>query len=153
MTDLDGTTTLYERVGGEPYFRALVDRFYKEVERDPLLRPLYPPNLEPGKTNLAGFLAQYWGGPPHYSARRGHPRLRMRHARFAIGRLQRDAWLRHMTDAVHTSSASPADAAALIAYFDSAAAMLVNRFETPLPTRASELHLLQQLDQDTPPPD
>ena len=31
------------------------------------------------------FLAQYWGGPPDYSAEKGHPRLRMRHAPFAIG--------------------------------------------------------------------
>jgi hemoglobin len=151
MTEPDGTT-LYARVGGEPFFRALVDRFYEAVERDPLLRPLYPPNLEPGKTNLAGFLAQYWGGPPRYSARRGHPRLRMRHARFPIGRPQRDAWLRHMTDAARTSSASPEDVAALIAYFESAATMLVNRFDAPVPTSASELHVLQQLDPGTPPP-
>ncbi len=152
MTTRDGTT-LYARVGGEPFFRALVGRFYQAVERDALLRPLYPANLEPGKTNLAGFLAQYWGGPPDYSARRGHPRLRMRHARFAIGRPQRDAWLRHMTDAVHASSASPEDAAALVAYFESAAAMLVNRFETPVPTGASELHVLHQAEPGPPRPD
>jgi hemoglobin len=152
MTDSNGTT-LYRRVGGEPFFQALVGRFYEAVERDPVLRPLYPRNLEPGKANLAAFLAQYWGGPAHYSARRGHPRLRVRHARFAIGRSQRDAWLRHMTDAVHASAASPDDAVALIAYFESAAAMLVNRFEAPVPTGASELHVLQHLDPGTPPPD
>ena len=43
------------------------------------------------------FLAQYWGGPPTYSEERGHPRLRMRHAPFVIGTLERDAWLRHMS--------------------------------------------------------
>jgi hemoglobin len=107
-------STLYARVGGAPYFVALVDRFYEGVERDPALRPLYPADLEPGKANLAGFLAQYWGGPPDYSARRGHPRLRMRHFRFAIGTRERDAWLRHMAAAVHESHASPEDAQALV---------------------------------------
>jgi hemoglobin len=77
----------------------------------------------------------------------------MRHARFAIGRPQRDAWLRHMTDAVHASLASPDDAAALIAYFESAAAMLVNRFDIPVATSAGELHVLQHLDPGTPSPD
>ena len=57
-----------------------------------------------------------------------------------------------MTDAARTSSASPEDVAALIAYFESAATMLVNRFDAPVPTSASELHVLQQLDPGTPPP-
>jgi hemoglobin len=118
--------SLYDRVGGDAYFTELVDRFYDRVEADPVLRPLYPPDLTPGKTNLAEFLAQYWGGPPSYSARRGHPRLRMRHFRFAIGARERDAWVNHMTDAVRRSPASPADSQALIDYFERAATMLIN---------------------------
>jgi hemoglobin len=120
-------SSLYDRVGGEAYFVALVDRFYERVERDPVLRPLYPADLEPGKANLAGFLGQYWGGPPDYSARRGHPRLRMRHFRFPIGEPERDAWVRHMAAAVRESEAAPEDADALVEYFAGAAAMLVNR--------------------------
>jgi hemoglobin len=119
--------SLYDRVGGEPYFVALVERFYDRIERDPLLRPIYPPNLEPGKANLAAFLAQYWGGPPTYSARRGHPRLRMRHVRFPIGTRERDAWVQRMVEAVSESPASPADVEALVAYFERAATMLINR--------------------------
>ena len=46
------------------------------------------------------FLEQYWGGPRTYSDRRGHPRLRMRHAGFRIGERERDAWLHHMRVAV-----------------------------------------------------
>jgi hemoglobin len=120
-------STLYDRVGGASYFLALVDRFDDGVERDPALRPLYPADLRPGKANLAGFLAQYWGGPPDYSARRGHPRLRMRHFRFAIGTRERDAWVRHMAAAVLESQASPEDAQALVEYFEGAATMLVNQ--------------------------
>jgi hemoglobin len=46
------------------------------------------------------FLEQYWGGPTTYSEQRGHPRLRMRHAPFAIGEVERDVWLKHMKSAV-----------------------------------------------------
>ena len=46
------------------------------------------------------FLEQYWGGPRTYSDQRGHPRLRMRHAPFRIGYIERDAWLRCMHTAV-----------------------------------------------------
>lgn len=119
--------TVYRRVGGLPFFVALVERFYAAAEADPVLRPLYPDDLGPGKANLAGFLAQYWGGPPAYSARRGHPRLRMRHGGFAIGERERDAWVGHMTAAVAAADVEAAVAEALVAYFRDAADMLVNQ--------------------------
>ncbi|GLZ13579.1 globin [Actinomadura sp. NBRC 104425] len=93
--------TFYEAVGGEETFRRLVHRFYQGVAEDPLLRPLYPEeDLGPAEERLRLFLIQYWGGPNTYSRRRGHPRLRMRHAPFVIGEAERDAWLKHMRDAV-----------------------------------------------------
>jgi hemoglobin len=120
--------TLYARVGGDQFFFDLVDRFYDRVESDTLLRPLYPDDLAPSRRHLAMFLAQYWGGPPHYNNERGHPRLRMRHVPFAIGPAERDAWLRHMLEAVASSGAEPADREALRFYFESAATSLINRF-------------------------
>ena len=131
--------SLYDRVGGEPFFFDLVDRFYVAVASDALLRPLYPADLSPSRRHLALFLAQYWGGPPTYNAERGHPRLRMRHVPFAIGPAERDAWLRHMLAAVESSSADAADRSALRAYFETAASSLVNRFPehgAPLATLA-----------------
>ena len=119
--------SLYQRVGGHAYFTALVESFYASMGDDPLLRPLYPTNLAPGKANLAGFLAQYWGGPPLYTAKRGHPRLRMRHFRFTIGPHERNAWVGYMVEAIRNSPASPADAEALTAYFENAATMLINQ--------------------------
>jgi hemoglobin len=91
----------YQRIGGEPTFRSLVDRFYAGVATDPVLRPLYPEqDLAPAADRLALFLIQYWGGPTTYSDTRGHPRLRMRHVPFVIGAAERDAWLRHMRQAL-----------------------------------------------------
>jgi len=119
--------TLYERVGGENWFRELVERFYAGVEGDPVLRRLYPDDLGPPKDHLAGFLIQYWGGPTTYSDTRGHPRLRMRHAPFSIGLAERDAWYAHMAVAVRAGSLGPEDEADVLTYFEKAADHLVNR--------------------------
>ena len=98
-------TTVFEVVGGQPFFDALVERFYARVEVDPTLRPLYPADLGPGMRALALFLGQYWGGPPTYSAEKGHPRLRMRHAPFVIADRERDAWLAAMLAALDDADA------------------------------------------------
>ena len=91
----------YEAVGGEETFRRIVGRFYAEVAKDEVLRPLYPEqDLGPAEERLRLFLIQYWGGPHTYSDQRGHPRLRMRHVPFTIGPIERDAWLRCMRIAV-----------------------------------------------------
>jgi hemoglobin len=97
----DRADTFYEAIGGEPTFRKLVDTFYAGVATDPVLRALYPEDdLAPAADRLRTFLIQYWGGPTTYSDERGHPRLRMRHAPFAINSSARDAWLRHMRAAL-----------------------------------------------------
>jgi hemoglobin len=116
----------YERWGGEAFFTALIERFYAGVAVDPLLKPMYPDDLTESKTHLALFFMQYWGGPRHYSEQRGHPRLRMRHAPFAIGTAQAEAWLRHMTKAVHSAGLAPADEEELLDYVNMAAHNLIN---------------------------
>lgn len=121
---------VYDAVGGQPFFDDLVDRFYQGVEGDPLLRPLYPDDLAAPRRRLALFLGQYWGGPTTYSDERGHPRLRLRHARFTVRRAERDAWLRHMRAAVDAVVAErhihPAIEARMLDYFGMAAEGLVN---------------------------
>jgi hemoglobin len=120
--------SLYEAAGGMPFFEALVDRFYDGVDADPDLRPIYPePDLAGARHRLTLFLAQYWGGPSTYDIERGHPRLRMRHAPFAIGPAQRDAWLGHMRAAIASVAPQPDIAARLEAYFGMAAEAMRNR--------------------------
>ncbi|MGO8875706.1 MAG: globin [Acidimicrobiales bacterium] len=126
--------SLYERVGGRDWFDALVARFYAGVESDPVLRPLYSKDLTESREHLAMFLAQYFGGPPHYNEVRGLPRLRMRHARFSIGTPEHDAWLRHMQAAVRAGGLTETDEAAVLNYFVSAAAMLRNEQAAGDPT-------------------
>ncbi|MBW8484197.1 globin [Actinomadura parmotrematis] len=119
--------TFYEAVGGEETFRRLVRRFYQGVADDPLLRPLYPEeDLGPAEDRLRLFLIQYWGGPNTYSRERGHPRLRMRHVPFVIGEAERDAWLRHMRDAVDELGLPDQLSGMLWDYFTMAARSMVN---------------------------
>ena len=113
---VQGEVTLYDAVGGMPFFEALVDRFYDGVQGDPALLALYPEpqDLGPARHKLTLFLAQYWGGPTTYHEERGHPALRMRHAPFPIGIEERDRWLTHMRAAVSAMDPPPdvADGAA-----------------------------------------
>ncbi|MDY7102543.1 MAG: globin [Actinomycetota bacterium] len=118
--------TVYERMGHE-FFVDLARGFYERVAADDVLRALYPDDLEGARQRLEGFLVQYWGGPADYSAERGHPRLRMRHGPFAIGPVERDAWLENML-ATLDSLDPPADVAeAMVGYFQNAAMHLQNR--------------------------
>jgi hemoglobin len=119
-------TTVFEVVGGQPFFDALVERFYERVESDPTLRPLYPTDLEPGKRALALFLGQYWGGPTTYSDEKGHPRLRMRHAPFVIGAAEREAWLAAMLAALDEADAPEVAREMMRDYFTTASTAMIN---------------------------
>lgn len=120
--------TFYDAVGGEPTFTRLVHRFYQGVAADPVLRPLYPEDeLAQAEVRLRLFLMQYWGGPRTYDEQRGHPRLRMRHAPFAIDPAARDAWLGHMHDAVESLNLPAELRDRLWDYLRDAAYALTNR--------------------------
>lgn len=119
-------TTMYDEVGGGPFFRQLVDYFYEQVETDSILRPMYPADLTDSKVWLASFLSQYFGGPGDYSAAKGHPRLRMRHAHIKIGRRERDAWWNAMAAAVERSATPEPYRSAMLEYFTTSADWMIN---------------------------
>ena len=124
MTD---QPTIYELAGGDAPFRELVERFYARIERDPLLRPLFPEDLEPGKQGQFLFITQYFGGPPRYNQLRGHPRLRMRHAPFPIDREARDRWMELMGHALDEAQLPPDITEFLREFFGAVATMMMNR--------------------------
>jgi hemoglobin len=125
--------TPYAQMGGAATFSRLVERFYAGVADDPVLRPLYPDaDLGPAQRRLTMFLEQYWGGPRTYSDERGHPRLRMRHAPFAVTPAARDRWLLHMRESLDELALAPELDKQLWGYLVAAAHSLVNTFdETP----------------------
>ncbi len=120
-------TTFYEAIGGMDTITTIVDRFYAGVASDRLLRPMYEEeDLAPAAERFALFLAQYWGGPHTYSERRGHPRLRMRHAPFEVTPSARDAWLRHFRDGLDAAELEPELDTQFWEYVTHAAQFLVN---------------------------
>ena len=118
--------SLYDLLGEEGFTR-LVSAFYRRVETDPVLRPLYPEkDLSGAERRLRLFLIQYFGGPTTYSEERGHPRLRMRHAPYAIGERERDAWVRNMLGAMDEARILEPAYTTLKDYFEKGASFVMN---------------------------
>jgi hemoglobin len=122
--------TFYEKVGGQKIFSQLISHFYALVAVDPILRPMYPESdLKAAALRLQMFLEQYWGGPTTYSEQRGHPRLRMRHAPFHISRVEHDAWINCMQQAVADLKIDQDLKDQLWSYLTQAAAAMINAAE------------------------
>lgn len=122
--------TFYDEIGGMPTIRKIVDRFYEGIATDELIRPMYPEeDLGPAAERLTLFLAQYWGGPTTYSDNRGHPRLRMRHAPFAVSPAAKDRWLHHFRAGLDSVNLTPEQDAKFWAYAEHAAQFMVNTFD------------------------
>lgn len=103
MTEVAAVVSMFERVGGAPTIDRLVESFYARMDSLPeadIIRAMHAPDLGPTKDVLKRYLGEWMGGPKHYSAERGHPRLRQRHMGFAIGDAERDAWLLCMRGAL-----------------------------------------------------
>ena len=119
-------THVYGLIGEEGFTR-LVAGFYRRVPTDDILAPMYPKQDFAGaEERLRGFLIQRFGGPDAYSQRRGHPRLRMRHAPFKIDVRGRDRWVELM-EASLAEAQLPAEAIPpLRKFFHEAATFMIN---------------------------
>jgi hemoglobin len=125
-----GQQTFYDEIGGYPTIAKIVDRFYEGVATDEVLRPMYPEeDLAPAAERLTMFLAQYWGGPTTYQERRGHPRLRMRHAPFKVTPTAQEHWLRHFRAGLDAANLTPEQDQQFWAYVTHAAQFMVNSFD------------------------
>jgi len=97
---MDGVD-LYQAVGGRDVCRKLSEAFYARVQRDAVLRPLFPgKSMRCAVDAFAAFLAQFLGGPAEDAEERWWLSLRESHQRFEIGPRERRAWMRHMAEAL-----------------------------------------------------
>jgi hemoglobin len=120
---------IYALIGAEG-FESLVAAFYRQIPSDDVLGPLYKGHdLDGAERRLRDFLIFRFGGPSTYLETRGHPRLRMRHAPFAIGTAARDRWIQLMTRALDEASLPEGVDTTLQAFFASTATFLMNRPE------------------------
>lgn len=125
---MDLLDTQVHSVIGDEGFDRLVAAFYRRVPTDDILKPMYPEDdLVGAQHRLRDFLIQRFGGPMAYSEKRGHPRLRMRHAPFAIDQKGRDRWVELMESALAEVNLPPEVVPALRKFFHEAATFMINR--------------------------
>jgi hemoglobin len=129
MSDAIPESQVYATIG-EDGFADLVAAFYRRVRGDDVLAPLYPQHdLDAAEVRLCEFLIQRFGGPSRYSATRGHPRLRMRHAPFKVDQRARDRRIELMEAALAESNLPAPVAAVLRPYFHETATFMINTAE------------------------
>ncbi len=88
--------TLYEAIGGLATIRLLTARFYLLMDTLPeaaRCRAIHPSDMSGSEQKLTEYLSGWLGGPPLYTDKYGHPRLRSRHLGAAIGTAEVEEWL------------------------------------------------------------
>ncbi len=90
----DAERTPYDALGGEEALRALVETFYDRMnEAAPHIRSMHPADDSTSREKLFEFLSGWLGGAALYEEKYGHPRLRGRHAPFAVDQRAVEDWL------------------------------------------------------------
>lgn len=126
MADSD-ELPLHDLIGADTIAR-IVAGFYRRVPGDPILGPMYPAHdLAGAEARLRSFLVYRLGGPPDYLRERGHPRLRMRHAPFAVDRAARDRWMELMLASIEEQGIAREYRDYLEQFLGDIATFLINR--------------------------
>jgi hemoglobin len=122
-------TQLYPLIG-EAGFTRLVAAFYRQIPTDDILGPMYEKrDLAGAEQRMREFLIQRFGGPEWYSQKRGHPRLRMRHAPFHIDGRARDRWMTLMENALGEVNLPESADAVLRQFLSNTATFMINQSE------------------------
>jgi hemoglobin len=94
----EGAISDYERVGGGPAIRAVVDRFYELVLQDDRLVSFFTDsNMTQLKRHQVLLISQVLGGPANYDGRD----LRQAHAGLRISRADFDVVVAYLAQALH----------------------------------------------------
>jgi hemoglobin len=131
MAETFDASGVHQAVGGTATWRRLAVAFYSRVDRDPLLRPLFP-----GKTlrcaieEFTAFLVQFFEGPSEDTQRRWWLSLRESHLRFRIGQNERAAWMEHMASALDAVPFEEPLRGTLREFFDRSSAYVVNSVDS-----------------------
>ena len=127
MVDEAAMSAVYAAIGDDGFAR-LIAEFYRQVPEDDLLGPMYPPHdLAEAERRLRDFLIYRFGGPQRYITERGSPRLRMRHAPFALTPAARDRWVMLMDRAIQKTVLPPQAVATMQPFLAETATFLINQ--------------------------
>ena len=131
MPDESAISSVHSLIGNEGFER-LVAAFYRQVPTDDILGPMYPADdLEGSQQRLCDFLIFRFGGPDTYIHKRGHPKLRMRHAPFIVNQAARDRWIALMENALTETQLPEAATAVIRPFLSEVATFLINRDNQP----------------------
>lgn len=107
------TQTPFDLIGGAKVVHTITEAFYDRMrEAEPKLADMHVCDAsgrvaEEPRRKFEIFLVEWLGGPKNYSAAHGHPRLRMRHARFPVDDEMIRAWLACMMHALDQVELQP----------------------------------------------
>lgn len=122
---------MYDLIGGQTVIDKVVDDFYLIMSTDPKAQRCFATHhgrdIKDSAKKLKAFLSGWLGGPQTYLETYGHPRLRMRHYPFSIGREEADEWLYCMSEALKRSELSDEIQAQLLQAFSQVTTMLQSR--------------------------
>lgn len=123
--------SLYDRIGGEPGVRRVVESFYDLVEQHPEGRELNILHLRGhgvahSRIEQLNFLSGFLGGPNLYAQKHGHSNVRKMHEHVEISAGARDAWLTCMSMALDRAAVIGSTKEALMAHFRVVAHALTN---------------------------
>jgi hemoglobin len=131
---MNSPTTPYERLGGAPALQQLTQRFYQLMDELPEawgIRQMHPESLAGSQQSLFEFLSGWLGGPQLFMEKRGHPRLRMRHAPYTISSSARSEWMLCMRMALAEQVSDEGFRAALEMAFEQMSQHLINDAGSP----------------------
>ena len=101
---------MFNEIGGEVVINKLVDDFYQIMSHDPNAKECFETHagrdINDSAQKLKAFLSGWTGGPQLYLEKYGHPRLRMRHFPFKIGKREGEQWLYCMNETLKLSTIS-----------------------------------------------
>src|SRR4028118_717422 len=105
-------TTVYEKMGGKPAIKEMVDDFYRDVLADEIVSHFFDQkDMEKQHHHQTAFISYALGGPNQYSGRsmeKAHEGLNLQPEHF-------DAIVKHLTDAIIAHGASQEDLQAALA--------------------------------------
>ncbi|MFC3094215.1 hemoglobin-like oxygen-binding protein [Alteromonas sediminis] len=96
--------SLYEHIGGQPVVSAIANTFYDVMESDAYAASLFemhPKPMSAIRQLFTDYLTMWFGGPDHYTPKRGHPRLRARHLPFKVTKELKTQWMYCMRIAIY----------------------------------------------------
>lgn len=98
---LNASPSIFDRVGGPSFFEDLASKFYTRAYGDDAFRVLFANTTRAdAERNQREFLAEIFGGPKLYSARKGSTALIGRHGPYPINRAYMVQWLEFMHDSL-----------------------------------------------------